>query len=205
MSHEGVKGSEQNKWTRSITPEHDLTIPFIRMVAGPMDYTPGAMNNASRNSFRDVFETPMSMGTRCHQLAMYVVYESQLQMLADSPTKYYKENESAEFISQIPVTWDETQVLAAKVSDYIITARRKGDTWFVGAMTDWDARELIIDCSFLPDGAYTAEIMQDGVNAARNGNDYKKVMLNITHDSKLKIKMFPGGGWAAIIRSNSEK
>ena len=205
MSHEGVKGLEQDKWTHSITPEHDVTIPFIRMVAGPMDYTPGAMNNASRNSFRDVFETPMSMGTRCHQLAMYVVYESQLQMLADSPTKYYKENESAEFISQIPVTWDETQVLAAKVSDYIITARRKGDTWFVGAMTDWDARELIIDCSFLPEGAYTAEIMQDGVNAGRNGNDYKKVMLNITHDSKLKIKMSPGGGWAAIIRSNSEK
>jgi len=201
MSHEGVKGSEQNKWTRSITPEHDLTIPFIRMVAGPMDYTPGAMNNATRNSFRDIFETPMSMGTRCHQLAMYVVYESQLQMLADSPTNYYKENESTEFISQIPVTWDETHVLAAKVSDYILTARRKENTWFVGAMTDWDSRELIIDCSFLPLGNYSAEIMQDGVNAGRNGNDYKKLMLNITHDSKLKIKMAPGGGWAAIIRS----
>jgi len=170
-----------------------------------MDYTPGAMNNASRNSFRDVFETPMSMGTRCHQLAMYVVYESQLQMLADSPTKYYKENESIEFISQIPVTWDETHVLAAKVSDYILTARRKENTWFIGGMTDWDPRELIVDCSFLPAGAYTAEIMQDGVNAGRNGNDYKKMILNITQDSQLKIKMAPGGGWAAIIRNTSNK
>jgi alpha-glucosidase len=175
------------------------------MVAGPMDYTPGAMNNASRNSFRDVFETPMSLGTRCHQLAMYVVYESQLQMLADSPTKYYKEKESAEFISQIPVTWDETHVLAAKVSDYILTARRKEDAWFVGALTDWDSRELIIDWSFLPAGNYTAEIMQDGVNAARNGNDYKKVILNITRDSKLNIKMAPGGGWAAVIKRKSQK
>ena len=203
MSHEGVKGLEQDKWTHSITPEHDVTIPFIRMVAGPMDYTPGAMNNAGRNSFRDVFETPMSMGTRCHQLAMYVVYESQLQMLADSPTKYYKEKESAEFISQIPVTWDETHVLAAKVSDYILTARRKEDTWFVGALTDWDSRELIIDWSFLPAGNYTAEIMQDGVNAARNGNDYKKVILNITRDSKQNIKLAQGGGWAAVIRRKS--
>ncbi len=205
MSHEGVKGLEQDKWTHSITPEHDVTIPFIRMVAGPMDYTPGAMNNASRNSFRDVFETPMSMGTRCHQLAMYVVYESQLQMLADSPTKYYKEKESAEFISQIPVTWDETHVLAAKVSDYILTARRKEDTWFIGALTDWDSRELTIDWSFLPAGNYTAEIMQDGVNAARNGNDYKKVILDITRDSKLNIRMAPGGGWAAVIRRNNQK
>jgi alpha-glucosidase len=200
MSHEGVKGLEQDKWTHSITPEHDVTIPFIRMVAGPMDYTPGAMTSANRQSFRDVFESPMSMGTRCHQLAMYIVYESQLQMLADSPTKYYKENESADFISRIPVTWDETHVLAAKVSDYIFTARRKGDIWFAGAMTDWDARELTMDCSFLPAGRYRAEIMQDGVNAARNGNDYKKVFVEITPDSKLNIKLAPGGGWATIIK-----
>lgn len=200
MSHEGVKGLEQDKWTHTITPEHDVTIPFIRMVAGPMDYTPGAMNNANRSSFRDVFENPMSMGTRCHQLAMYVVYESQLMMLADSPTKYYKENESTDFIARIPVTWDETHVLDAKVGDYILTARRHGDTWYAGAMTDWDERDLTMDCSFLPPGNYEAEIMQDGVNAARNGNDYKKVIIAVTPASKLKITLAPGGGWAAIIK-----
>jgi alpha-glucosidase len=200
MSHEGVKGAEQNKWTHSITPEHNLTIPFTRMVAGPMDYTPGAMNNANRSSFRDMFETPMSMGTRCHQLAMYVVYESMLQMLADSPTNYYKENESTEFIAQIPVTWDETHVIAAKVGDYIVTARKNGDTWYVGGMTDWTPRELTLDFSFLPAGNYEAEIMQDGMNAARNGNDYKKIIQAISPASKLNIKMAPGGGWAAIIK-----
>lgn len=200
MSHEGVKGLEQDKWTHSITPEHDLTLPFTRMVAGPMDYTPGAMNNANRQSFRDVFENPMSMGTRCHQLAMYIVYESQLMMLADSPTKYYKENESTSFIAQIPVTWDETKVLSARVGDYILTTRRKGDTWYAGAMTDWDARELTMDCSFLPPGKYEATIMQDGMNAARNGNDYKKLIMDITPSSKLTLPLAPGGGWAAIIK-----
>ncbi|MFD2163047.1 glycoside hydrolase family 97 protein [Paradesertivirga mongoliensis] len=200
MSHEGVKGLEQNKWTHSITPEHNVTIPFTRMVAGPMDYTPGAMNNANKHSFRDIFETPMSMGTRCHQLAMYVVYESLLQMLADSPTNYYKEDESADFISRIPVTWDETHVISAKVSDYILTARRKGDNWYIGGMTDWDPRDFTVDFSFLPGGNFEAEIVQDGVNAHRNGNDYKKVNLNITNQSKLSIKMAPGGGWVAIIK-----
>lgn len=199
MSHEGVKGLEQDKWTHSITPEHDATIPFIRMVAGPMDYTPGAMNNANRNSFRDVFENPMSMGTRCHQLAMYVVYESQLMMLADSPTKYYKEAESTDFISRIPVTWDETRVLAAKVGDYIMTARRKGDSWYIGALSDWTPREMTIDWSFLPTGNYKAEFMQDGINAARNGNDYKKIITDINPNRKQTIKLAPGGGWAAII------
>ena len=121
-------------------------------------------------------------------------------MLADSPTKYYKENESTSFIAQIPVTWDETKVLSARVGDYILTTRRKGDTWYAGAMTDWDARELTMDCSFLPPGKYEATIMQDGMNAARNGNDYKKLIMDITPSSKLTLPLAPGGGWAAIIK-----
>lgn len=203
ISHEGLKGAENNKWSKLITPEHDLTLPFIRMVAGPMDYTPGAMINANKACFREIFDNPMSMGTRCHQFAMYVVYESPLQMLADNPTHYYKEPESTEFISKMPVTWDETKVLDAKVSDYILMARRKEAKWYVGAMTDWTARNLTVDCSFLPAGNYRIEIMQDGVNAERNGNDYKRVVQKITNQSKLNIKLAAGGGWAAIIEKEN--
>ncbi|KAA8483089.1 alpha-glucosidase [Arcticibacter tournemirensis] len=199
MSYEGLKGAENNKWGKLITPDHNLTLPFIRMVAGAMDYTPGAMINANKVSFRDIFDNPMSMGTRCHQFAMYVVYESPLQMLADNPTHYYKEPESTEFISKMPVTWDETRVLDAKVSDYILVARRKGAKWYAGAMTDWTPRTLTLDCSFLPPGNYKIEMMQDGVNAGRNGNDYKKVVQKITNGSKLVLNLAAGGGWAGII------
>lgn len=199
MSYEGLKGAENNKWGKLITPDHNVTLPFIRMVAGAMDYTPGAMINANKISFRDIFDTPMSMGTRCHQFAMYVVYESPLQMLADNPTHYYKEPESTEFISKMPVTWDETKVLDAKVSDYILVARRKGTKWYAGAMTDWTPRTLTLDCSFLPPGNYKIEMMQDGVNAGHNGNDYKKVVQKITNGSKLVLNLAAGGGWAGII------
>lgn len=202
MTFEGLKGLENNKWSSAITPDHNLTLPFIRMVAGPIDYTPGSMINANEESFRDIFDTPMSMGTRCHQLAMYVVYESPLQMLADTPTNYYREPESADFIAQIPVTWDETNVLEGKVSDYILMTRKKDDKWYVGAMTDWTPRELTLDCSFLDEGKYSIEIMQDGINADRNANDYKRVTKTITKDSKLQLKLAPGGGWAAVIEKN---
>ncbi|HEX9510313.1 MAG TPA: glycoside hydrolase family 97 protein [Puia sp.] len=199
ISHEGVKGAENNKWSEEVTPEHNLMLPFTRMVAGPMDYTPGAMHNANKKSFRAVFDQPMSMGTRCHQIAMYVVFESPLQMLADNPSNYYREPESTAFISKIPVTWDETHVLKAKVSDYILIARKKDSQWYLGAMTDWTPREMTVDLSFLGEGNYTIEIMQDGVNANRYGNDYKKVIQTVTRESKLPIKLAPGGGWAAII------
>lgn len=199
ITSEGVDGLEVNKWASDITPEHNLILPFTRMVAGPMDYTPGAMTNANKKSFRPIFDSPMSMGTRCHQLAMYVVYESGLQMLADSPSNYYKEPESVEFISKIPVVWDETKVLDAKVSDYILIARKKDEKWYVGAMTDWEARTLEIDFDFLDKGNYRITIMKDGINADRNGMDFKKITKEITKDSQLNIKMAPGGGWAAII------
>jgi len=120
-------------------------------------------------------------------------------MLADNPTHYYKEPESTEFISKMPVTWDETKVLDAKVSDYILVARRKGAKWYAGAMTDWTPRTLTLDCSFLPPGNYKIEMMQDGVNAAHNGNDYKRVVKKITNGSKLVLKLAAGGGWAGII------
>jgi len=199
LTREGVLGLEHNKWSKNVTPEHNVTIPFIRMLAGPMDYTPGAMINAQKDDFRAIFTRPMSMGTRCHQLAMYIVYESPLQMLADSPSNYRKEKECLEFLSQVPCVWDDTRVLDARVADYVVIARRSGDIWYVGAMTDWTARELSIDFNFLEEGDYQAVIFKDGLNAHRYGDDYKKEVIEFTNQDTIKIKLAPGGGWAARI------
>ncbi len=199
LTREGVKGLENTKWSYEISPDHDLTIPFIRMVAGPMDYTPGAMVNYDSAYFRPMFNRPASMGTRVHQMAMYVAYESPLQMLADSPSNYRKEHECTEFIAGVPVVWDETRVLEAAVGDYLVIARRSGDEWFVGAMTDREGREFEIDLSFLEEGEYSAVIFSDGVNADRYAQDYKKTETVISKDDKLAIKMAPGGGYAARI------
>lgn len=199
LSHEGVKGLENCKWSKDITPEHDVTLPFIRMVAGPMDFTPGAMNNAQENDFAIRFTLPMSQGTRCHQMAMYVIYESPLQMLCDNPSIYHREKECTQFIAGIPTTWDTTIVLQAEIADYIAMARRKGDTWYIGAMTDWTSREMDISFSFLPEGTWNIVIMQDGVNADKNAVDYKKIVSTVTNKSRMKIKLAKGGGWAAVV------
>ena len=200
INFEGVKGLENVKWTPADdVPHYDVTIPFIRMLAGPMDYTPGAMRNANKWSFRPINSSPMSQGTRTHQLAMYVVFEAPLQMLADNPTAYKKEQESTNFISKIPTTFDETIALDGVVGEYVAIARRKGDEWFVGAMTNWNARELSIDLSFLGDGNYEAEVFKDGVNADRDATDYKRELIRVKKNDRLKINLASGGGWAARI------
>ena len=198
LTSEGVNGGEQYKWSYRQTPEHNLITPFGRMLAGPMDYTPGAMNNAQEKNFKAIFYRPMSMGTRCHQLAMYVCYESPLQMLCDAPSNYYKEPEAMEFLSKVPVVWDETKVLKAKVADYLIVARRNGDNWYIGGMTDWSEREFEIDFSFLKkDQKYKIIIVQDGKNANKIATDFKRASTEITSNDKIKIKMAKGGGWVA--------
>jgi alpha-glucosidase len=199
LSYEGVRGNENNKWSDYASPEHNVILPFIRMAAGPMDYTPGAMRNRQKRDFTISFNTPVSQGTRCHQVAMYVVYESPLQMLCDSPSLYYKDNPTTGFIARIPSVWDETIVLKGKVGEYIAIARRKGETWYIGAMTDWSPREMELDFSFLPDSAYNMEIMKDGINADKYAEDYKKENLSITRNSHLQVHLAPGGGCAAII------
>lgn len=199
ISYEGVKGNENNKWSADVSPEHTVTLPFTRMIAGPMDFTPGAMVNAQADNYRSIFNRPMSLGTRCHQVAMYVVYESPLQMLCDAPSTYYREKETTEFISKIPTVWDETIVLHAKVSDYVVIARRNGEAWYIGAMTDWTPRDLEIDFSFLPEGKYTIEFMRDGINAGRYAQDYKKETGSVERSTKMTIKLSTGGGWAAIL------
>jgi len=197
LTREGVNGGEQYKWSMRQTPEHNLTTPFSRMVAGPMDYTPGAMNNAQKKDYKPIFDTPMSMGTRCHQLGMYVVYESPLQMLCDNPSNYKKEPECMEFLSAVPAVWDETKVLKAKISDYIVVARRTGKEWYIGAMTDWDKRELAFDLSFLGEGKYKMILYRDGDNADRIAIDYKKEVKTVNATDRLTIKLAPGGGWVA--------
>jgi alpha-glucosidase len=200
ISTEGVRGLEQMKWGQDANPEHDVTLPFTRMFLGPMDYTPGAMRNASQKSFAHIFEQPMSLGTRCHQLAMYVVYESPLQMLADAPSSYLREPEIMEFLGPVPSVWDETKVLDARLGDWVLVARRSGREWYVGAMTDWTARELEVDLSFLPAGAFRLSTYEDGVNADRYGSDYKKSTGDVSRESRFKISLAPGGGWAARIQ-----
>jgi len=200
MTREGVKGAEQSKWSKKQTPEHNLTLPFSRMVAGPLDYTPGAMSNAQEKNFEPIFDRPMSMGTRCHQLAMYVVYESPLQMLCDTPNSYRKEPEMMEFLSVVPTVWDNTIVLDSKISDHILMARKSGKEWYVGAMTDGSAKELELDLSFLDkDQSYNMIILQDGINAHRYASDFKKIVRKVSRNDIIKIKMAPGGGWAARI------
>ncbi len=200
ISYEGVKGLENAKWSALPDPEHNVTLPFTRMVAGAMDFTPGAMINANKTNFSIVFTEPMSPGTRCHQLGMYVVFESPLQMLADNPSNYYREPECMEFMSVVPSVWDDTKVLEAKVSDYIAVARRSGDTWYVGAMTDWDPRTLDLKLDFLGDGNYTMKIWKDGINADKHAADFAQSELNVSSGSIVQAKMAPGGGWVAIIK-----
>ena len=201
ITREGVNGGEQYKWSLRQTPEHNLITPFSRMLAGPMDYTPGAMNNAQKKNYKPIFDRPMSMGTRCHQLAMYVAYESPLQMLCDNPSNYRKEPECMKFLSAVPSVWDETRVLDAKISDYLLLARRKGNDWYVAAMTDWDARTLKVDLSFLPKGKqYKMCIYQDGINADRNATDFSMKEIIVDHTYTGEVKMAKGGGMAAMLK-----
>ncbi len=199
INTEGVRGMEWSKWSRESEPAHNVSLPFARMFLGPLDFTPGAMRNATRETFAPVMSQPMAMGTRCQQLAMYVVYEAPLQMLSDSPSNYLREPETMEFLAAVPTVWDESRVLDAKMSQYVLLARRNGSDWYVGAMTDWTPRDLEIDFSFLPAGNFTLDSYEDGVNADRNASDYKKTTRQVSKTTKFKIHLAPGGGWAARI------
>ena len=199
IGYEGVKGLENYKWAIEDQPRYVTSIPYIRMMAGPMDYTPGAMRNATKENFRPIGANPMSQGTRCCQLAMYVVFEAPLQMLSDNPTTYMKEQECTDFITSVPTTFDETVPLDGKVGEYVALARKKGDVWYVGAITNWDARNVTLDFSFLGEGTYQATVFKDGVNADRDATDYKKEVVKILSADKLIIQLSPGGGWAARI------
>lgn len=200
MTREGVVGLEYNKWSDRATPRHDLIIPFLRMWVGPMDYTPGAMLNAQKESFRINAVEPMSQGTRAHQLAMYVVYESPLQMLADSPTKYLENPECFEFLKQVPTVWDETRPLFGRIGENIGIARRSGDQWFVGIMGGNSPQQTSLDLSFLGDGTYLMTAFFDGPNAEVNGKDFRQVEMEVSSDLKIPVDLASGGGFSAVIR-----
>ena len=202
INYEGVHGLETMKWSDASVDQvtYDVTFPFIRMMAGPIDYTQGAMRNATKDNYRPVYNEPMSQGTRCRQLAQYVVFESPLNMLCDSPSNYMREQECLEFIADIPTVWDETRGVCGKVGEHIVMARRSGDIWYVGGMTGWDSKSLELSLDFLPEGEYTVEIFVDGANAYRLARDYKKVASTLPADRKLTVHMAPGGGFAAIIK-----
>ena len=197
VNFEGVHGLEQMKWESGTDQlKYDVTIPYIRQVAGPMDYTQGAMLNGGIRNYHPFNSEPMSQGTRCHQLGLYVVLDSPLNMLCDSPTNYLKEPECTDFIAKIPTVWDETRIIDGKVGEYIVTARRSGNTWYVGGITNREPRDLTIDLSFL--SGKQMQLFKDGVNADRKGSDFK--LTNERTESKLQIHLAPGGGFAAKIQ-----
>lgn len=199
LTREGVKGLENAKWSAQITPAHDCTLPFTRMFAGPMDYTPGAMHNENEKTFTINWSSPMSMGTRCHEMAKYVIFESPLQMLCDNPTNYLKEPECLSFIAKVPVTWDETRCINASISHYVTVARKHGNDWYIGSMTNFTSRSFDVPLTFLDEGQYEVTIFKDGVNAARRAEDYASETFYVTNKSILNLKLASGGGFACRI------
>ena len=198
LNFEGVYGLENVKWNQNLDlVTYETTIPFIRMLAGPMDYTQGAMRNANRDNYRAVWSEPMSQGTRCRQLAEYVIFESPFNMLCDSPSSYRDEDECAKYIAEIPTVWDETIALDGKVGEYVVIARRSGDRWYVGGITNWDEREIEIDLSKLDLKHQHATEFRDGVNANKIAEDYVKKNINIDNNV-YKAKMSKGGGFVLI-------
>ncbi|MGL4514540.1 MAG: glycoside hydrolase family 97 protein [Lacipirellulaceae bacterium] len=199
LTHESVLGLEQNKWGDKASSKMAVLLPFTRMVVGPMDYTPGAMDNYQQSSFKPVHESPGSQGTRCQQLAMYVAFVSPLQMLADSPSKYRKNPSSMEFLREVPTTWHDTVVLHAEIGNSLAIARRHEQRWFVGVMTDGSPRELDLDLSFLPSGRYRVRSWEDGPNAGSDATQVVTAETPVAGKDSLKVRMAPGGGYAAII------
>ncbi len=199
LNHEGVYGLEQAKWdNQSDLVTNEVTIPFIRMVAGPMDYTQGAMKNAQKNNFAAIYTEPMSQGTRCRQLVEYVIFESPFNMLCDSPSNYLKEDECTQFIANVPTTWDETIVLDGKVGEYLVIARRKDFRWYVGAITNWEERDIEIDLSVLPNfSAKSGRIFRDGVNANRVAKDYVSEQAQVM-GNQVKVHLAKGGGMVLL-------
>lgn len=196
ISYEGVRGLEQAGGCR---PDNSIYLPFIRNAVGPMDFTPGSMFSAQPNDNRSTFSNAMGSGTRAYQMALYVVFESAIQMLSDTPTRYMQEHECTEYIASVPVTWDETKVLDAKVGEYVVVARRKADKWFVGAITNQNGRELEIKLDFLKDGQHKLTAFADGINADRQAMDYKKTTSDVNSQSTLKLKLVQNGGWCGVI------
>lgn len=199
MTFEGVLGMEHDKDSRDINPVHNLILPFTRMLAGPMDYTPGAVNNATQEDFAINFNHPMSLGTRAQQAALFVVYESPLQMVADSPSNFKLAEEYAAFLSMIPTVWDETIGIDARVGEHLIMARRNREKWYIAALTDWTPRDMQVNLYFLHDGKWKMTTFADGMNAHKQATDYRISNSIVSNKDSVSMHLAPGGGWVAIL------
>lgn len=198
MTFEGVHGMEHDKDSADISPDHDMVLPFTRMVAGPMDYTPGAVNNATKDDYNPLWYHPISQGTRSHQVALFVTYESPLMMLCDTPSKYYQAPEYTEYLSKIPTVWHETVAQEAVAGEYLLISRKTADgRWYSAGLTGWQGRDLVLDTSFLGEGEWEAKIHRDGPNADSWAEDYKIETITVSAGDKLPVHMAKGGGWAA--------
>ncbi|MGC4036254.1 MAG: glycoside hydrolase family 97 protein [Chitinophagaceae bacterium] len=203
ITRESVLGSEYNIWSGKATPDHNLLLPFIRMVAGPMDYEPGILDNATKKTFRSIEEKVMAPGTRCHQLAMFVVYDSPLQIFSGNPSQGYLEPIFMELLGSIPTVWDETKIIDGIAGQYIITARKKGDDWFIGSMSNWQPRELKLSLDFLDASTeYNATICEDGINADRYASDYIIRETRLNNKDSITIKLAPGGGFLLRLKKH---
>jgi len=202
VTREGVLGSEYNIWSDKVSPSHDLTLPFTRMLAGPFDYEPGFLNNATKSGFRNIEGMPMSFGTRCHQLAMFVVYDNPIQIFSGNPSQGYQEPEFMELLGSIPAGWDETLVPEAKVGEYIITARKKNNDWYMGGLTDWTSRDFSLSLDFIGEGKFTATFCKDGINADKFAADYAITSFEADKQTVLPIHMAQGGGFMLKLTKN---
>jgi len=204
INFEAVRGNEYNKFSENETPDHNVDVVYIRMIAGPMDYTPGAMRNSILGDFKISYLNPMSYGTLCHQIGMFVVYFAPLQMLCDAPTAYENQPDILNFITEVPVNWDETKALEGKFGEYVVIARKSGSDWYIGGLNNWNERNLELDLSFLDTGTWEAEILSDGINANRVASDHQYIKKKIKSADKLKITMKNGGGFAIKLERMSE-
>ncbi len=199
MTSEGLIEFEMNGVSDWANPQHHTLLPFIRMVAGPMDYLPGTLNNAQKKEFYQYGDRPVGLGSRAHSIALSVLYESPITMLPDSPSDYLQEDECTSFLTKIPTVWDETKVIDAQIGEYVIIARRKDNTWFIAAITNWDNRKLQVKLDFLPIGNYQIEAITDGINTKNRAIDYKKVKIDVDNQTVIPMSLEQGGGWVGII------
>lgn len=197
LNFEGVYGLEARA---EDMPKNDVTIPFIRQVAGPLDYTPGAMVNGGLIDKGHTVRGVIVQGTRAHQIGLYLVFDSPFEMMCDSPSRYLKDSGTTDFITSLPTVFDETFVQSGKVGEYIVMVRRNGENWYVGGLTDRTARELTVDFSFLPRGKWNATVFRDGVNADRCGEDYTLETVSVDSSTKLTVPLAPGGGFGIRIQ-----
>ncbi len=199
LTREALIEFEYNGWTNQDDPVHHNLLPYIRMFAGPMDYIPGTMRNSTKENFRAVGDYPMGQGTRAHSMALFVILNSPMTMLPDSPSDYYREKECTDFLAKIPVEWDDTKLLKGEIAKYTVLARRSGKEWHIGAITDWNERTIDLETGFLEPGRYRLEAIEDGINANKRAEDYKRVESDFQAGDVLKLRLASGGGWVARI------